>query len=239
MNSVLKQSRQDFEYLVIDGGSTDGSKELIKKNAARIDHWISERDEGIYNAMNKGIRAAKGEYLLFLNSGDELITKDVLDENFPYLTEKDLIYFDVNVIDRKKSFVKKCPEILTFAYLLEDTLPHQSTFIKKTLFDKVGFYDEDVRIVADWKFLILALGKFNASYKHIDKILANYFLDGVSSYSKNWPIILEERQRVLTNEFAIFTKDYSSIIAERKILQSLKDSRKIKLLVRLGLLNKF
>ena len=76
--SVFNQTFQDFEYIVIDGGSNDGSKELIEENTEKISYWISEPDKGIYNAMNKGISVAKGDYLLFLNSGDILYKNDVL-----------------------------------------------------------------------------------------------------------------------------------------------------------------
>ncbi|MGB8703989.1 MAG: glycosyltransferase, partial [Gillisia sp.] len=78
MQSVFEQTWQEFEYIVIDGGSSDGSKEYIEANSAKIDHWVSEPDKGIYNGMNKGIKVANGEYLLFLNSGDELSRRNIL-----------------------------------------------------------------------------------------------------------------------------------------------------------------
>ena len=78
INSVLEQTYKDFEYIIIDGGSTDGSLEVIKKHAAQIDYWVSEPDNGIYNAMNKGIRKATGDYLNFMNSGDTYHTSSVL-----------------------------------------------------------------------------------------------------------------------------------------------------------------
>ena len=77
-DSVFAQDFNDFEYIVIDGGSNDGSKELIEENTDKISYWISEPDKGIYNAMNKGIKVANGEYLLFLNSGDKFYNKKSL-----------------------------------------------------------------------------------------------------------------------------------------------------------------
>ena len=78
LQSVFCQSRHDFEWIVIDGGSTDGSKELLEKYTNRINYWVSEPDHGIYEAMNKGIKVAKGDYLQFLNSGDCLADKDII-----------------------------------------------------------------------------------------------------------------------------------------------------------------
>jgi glycosyltransferase involved in cell wall biosynthesis len=172
--SVINQTWQEFEYIVIDGGSTDGSKEYLESQSDNIDYWVSEPDKGIYNAMNKGIRIAKGEYVLFLNSGDNLNNLDALEENHIHLVDKDIIYFDINVEEHGDFYVKKCPEVMNFTYLYHDTLPHQSTFIRKILFEKIGYYDENIKIVSDWKFFILALIKHNATYKHIDAVFSTF-----------------------------------------------------------------
>lgn len=82
IDSVIAQTYKDFEWIIIDGGSTDGSKELIEKYTNYIKYWVSEPDKGIYNAMNKGIKVAEGEYLQFLNSGDSLFSNSVLSDIF-------------------------------------------------------------------------------------------------------------------------------------------------------------
>ena len=110
VESVVNQTWQEFEYIVIDGGSTDGSAVYIESQKDKFDYWVSEPDKGIYNAMNKGIKVATGEYLLFLNSGDELIDIEALNKNHFHLEEMDLIYFDINVISDTTSFIKKYPQ---------------------------------------------------------------------------------------------------------------------------------
>jgi len=101
LKSVVTQTYKAFEFLVIDGGSTDGSKELIEANKANINYWVSEPDKGIYNAMNKGIIKANGEYLLFINSGDELFSPTVLEENIQLLTNHKIIYFNVHLLSQR------------------------------------------------------------------------------------------------------------------------------------------
>jgi glycosyltransferase involved in cell wall biosynthesis len=110
IESVVSQTWQVFEYIVIDGGSTDGSAAYIEAQSVNIDYWVSEPDNGIYNAMNKGIKAATGEYLLFLNSGDDLTDLKALENNQIHLKEEDIIYFDINVIKENSLYIKKSPE---------------------------------------------------------------------------------------------------------------------------------
>ena len=174
VESVVNQTWHEFEYIIIDGASNDGSAAYIESQSHHFDYWVSEKDSGIYNAMNKGIKVATGEYLLFLNSGDELIDIEALNKNHFHLEEMDLIYFDINVISDTTSFIKKYPKFLSFTFLYDDTIHHQSTFIRKSLFNKIGYYDEKLKIVSDWKFFIVALIKENASYKYINATFSNY-----------------------------------------------------------------
>jgi glycosyltransferase involved in cell wall biosynthesis len=239
VESVVNQTWHEFEYIVIDGGSTDGSGSYIESQSRNIDYWVSEPDKGIYNAMNKGIMKANGEYLLFLNSGDHFYNDKVLEKNHIFLNLKDIIYFNLHVIDKAKTFVKNYPDQLTFSYFMKDTLPHPATFIKKRVFDRVGFYDESLFIVSDWKFFIESICKFNSSYKSVDEVLTSFYLDGLSSKIQNKNLIVDEKQQVLNSEFGNYIVDISRFFEMEKMLSSLKKSRKIKLLIRLGLLNKF
>ena len=91
VESIVNQTWKEFEYIVIDGGSTDGSAAYLESQNKIFDYWVSEKDLGIYNAMNKGIKAATGHYLLFLNSGDELLNDKVLAQNHHNLENKDLV----------------------------------------------------------------------------------------------------------------------------------------------------
>jgi glycosyltransferase involved in cell wall biosynthesis len=219
IGNIVNQTWREFEYIVIDGGSTDGSFAYIESQSANIDYWVSEPDNGIYNAMNKGIKVATGEYLLFLNSGDDLTDLKALEENHIHLKERDIIYFDINVIEENFFFIKKSPEILTFSFFYKDTIPHQSTFIKKSLFMEFGFYDEDLKIVSDWKFFILVLMKHGASYKYIDSVFSNFYFDGISSkvdYS-------QERREVLEMLFKGYISDYYELYKSRDELLDYKN----------------
>jgi glycosyltransferase involved in cell wall biosynthesis len=207
VESVVTQTWQEFEYIVIDGGSTDGSAEYIESQSEHINYWISEPDKGIYNAMNKGIAHATGEYLLFLNSGDHFYCNTVLQENHKFLGFQNIIYFNLQVINRNEKFVKNYPDELSFSYFMKDTLPHPATFIKSSLFDKVGLFDENLKIVSDWKFFIESICKYNSSYKKIDEILTTFYLDGLSSEPQNKILIVEEKQKVLNSEFRAYIND--------------------------------
>ena len=114
--SVLSQTWKEFEYIVIDGDSSDGSDEFIRTKDSLIDKWISEPDTGIYNAMNKGIKMASGEYLLFLNSGDELYSSNILEQNKDDIKEVDLVYFNIQMISDDKAYIHKYPEKLNFDF---------------------------------------------------------------------------------------------------------------------------
>jgi glycosyltransferase involved in cell wall biosynthesis len=239
MESVVNQTWSAFEFVVIDGGSTDGSVEYIESQRENIDYWVSEPDNGIYNAMNKGIAKATGEYLLFLNSGDHFFSDKVLEQNFKSIAGHDIIYFNLQVIDKTEIFIKKYPDELLFSFFINDNLPHVATFIKASLFDKVGMYDESLKIVSDWKFFVESICKFNFSYIRIDETLTTFYLDGLSSDSKNKDLIFEEGQKVLKSSFKAFIQDSNELIEFKTIVSKLRKSKKIKLLIKLGILNKF
>lgn len=203
IESVINQKNVQFEYLVIDGSSTDGSVEVIKEYSNKIDYWISEKDSGIYNAMNKGITKAKGEYLLFLNSGDYLISDESLRNCQKELIscKKDIVYFDLLFeMDygrlRRETFPKK----LNFNKLFFGYLPHPAAFIKRNLFFKIGFYDEKLKIISDWKFFILAIIKHKSTYQYFPKLLTVYNQSGLSSNPNN-KILIETETAEFLNEF--------------------------------------
>ena len=212
INSVVNQTYKNFEYIVIDGGSTDGSVELIKSYQDKINFWLSEPDKGIYNALNKGINHSNGEYLLFLNGDDCLINNDALKKISKHLENKDLIYFDINYIN--KNCIKKItyPDSLSFYFFYTNTICHQSIFFKKELFSKYGLYDEELKIVSDWKFIMLSIVKYKASYSHVNDVFCVFDNTGISNTddknNKHIQLHLEERRKVLEEEFPLFVNDY-------------------------------
>jgi glycosyltransferase involved in cell wall biosynthesis len=221
MESVFNQTFQDYEYIVIDGGSTDGGKELIESNQHKINYWISEPDNGIYNAMNKGIKEAKGEYLFFLNSGDTFYNIDVLDDISNKITDNlDVFYGNVNVVDNKgKQELRFFPENLTFNFFLKQTITHQAAIIRKSLFDEVFLYNENFKLVSDWEFFICAICKLNKTYKKLNLTIVNYGLDGVSSDSIHKNLLLKERKKSLEKHFPLFLKDYNRLHKQTKLLK--------------------
>jgi glycosyltransferase involved in cell wall biosynthesis len=239
LKSVQEQTFTNYEHIVVDGGSTDGSKELIEANKENFIYWVSEPDNGIYNAMNKGIKVAKGDYLYFLNSGDHFEDSDALQKVNNHLGKNDIVYFNINVVGEREVHIKTCPKELSFMFLHNDLPAHQATFIRKDLFNKYGYYDEKLKIVADWKFLILALCKHNASYKYINDTFSTFYTGGISSKEGSFDAMEKEREQVLNAEFGIFINDLKEIFLLRRKLRNLKSSKKIKLLIKLGLLNDF
>lgn len=192
IKSVVGQSCKDREYIIIDGGSTDGSLEVIKEYADRIDYWISEPDKGIYNAMNKGILKAGGEYLNFLNSGDCYHDSSVL-EKVIKMAEADIVLGR----DCREGYGKKAhgfnKENISLMDLWKEPINHQSAFIHKKLFEKYT-YDESYKIFADQKFFINVLIRENCSFQNIEMIVVDYDLNGLSAKSST--LLNEERESI-------------------------------------------
>lgn len=239
VESVISQTWQEFEYIVIDGGSTDGSVVYIESQSTHFDYWVSEPDKGIYNAMNKGIAKATGEYILFLNSGDHFFNNTVLEKNQNYISEYDLIYFAMLLIGEGTSEKSCYPDKLSFYNLYKGSLPHPSTFIRAKLFEKIGLYDESYKIASDWKFFINAIFNFHCEYLKVDEILSVFYRDGISSDLRNEKMLLEERQAILDSDFKNFIEDFEELYELREVVSRLRKSKKIGILIKLGLIDRF
>lgn len=153
IESVIHQTFCDYEFIVIDGGSNDGSVDVLKKYDPYITYWISEKDNGIYNAMNKGILKATGEYLNFMNSGDRYYSNDILEKVNNYNIDSDFIVGkDYHYNDKShKGYASNQPPHITMIHFFNSTLDHQSSFIKRELF-RNSLYNEDYQWVSDWIF---------------------------------------------------------------------------------------
>lgn len=205
MRSVVFQTFKEFEYIVIDGASTDGSVEVIKRLAPGFNHlkWVSEPDAGIYNAMNKGIRMASGEYIQILNSADCLVADDVVGEMLVALEKvgnPNIFYGNMikcfpdgrRVVD--KSFAG---EEITMLGMYGGTLNHDPAYIRRELFEKYGYYDENLKIVSDWKWYLqtIVLGGEKPQYVDIDVTL--FDMTGISENADSKKKISKERKSVL------------------------------------------
>ena len=204
MQSVLSQTCTDYEYVVVDGASTDGSVAVIERLAPAFGDrlkWVSEPDKGIYNAMNKGIGMATGEYIQILNSGDSLVSQDVVEKMYAALEKSghpSILYgnmlkdFPDGHVHRDKGFEG---EDITLLGLYIGTLNHSPAYIRRSLFDKYGLYDESLKIDSDWKWYLQAIvfGEEKPVYADIDVTL--FDMTGISE--TNTALTKAEREQVL------------------------------------------
>ena len=213
IKSIIAQTYRDFEYIIIDGGSTDGSVDVIKEYSEYIDYWVSEPDKGIYNAMNKGVQVAHGDYCQFLNSGDWLYSSTSIENILPLLNGSyDIISSYTNIIDHGhiKRLKSGSPYELTLIGLINRSLSHPSSFIKRDVLIEYP-YDDSLKIVADWKFFIEAyINKMQ--FCHVDLDIAFFDTSGISS--SNHELLMIERTKVL-NEIPI-----SEILNESSVFPS-------------------
>jgi glycosyltransferase involved in cell wall biosynthesis len=197
IESVISQTSPDFEYIVIDGGSKDGSVDIIKKYTDKIAYWVSEPDAGIYHAMNKGILKAKGEYCQFLNSGDTLASNKTIENMLKALPDCSIFYGNmIKQLANGKTYRDKGKEgqisMLTF---YKGTINHSPAFIKRSLFEKYGMYDEKLKIVSDWKFYFISVGLHNEPVKYVDLDVTSFDMSGISN--TNSALDKQERRKVL------------------------------------------
>ena len=185
--SIVSQSCQDFEWIVVDGGSTDGSLEVIKHYKERIDILISEPDNGIYDAMNKGIRLAKGKWINFMNGGDTFADNGIVGDFLHFAGDNpaaDVIYGDFNRMlpdggVRKSEF----PDVVDKVFFYNKSVNHQASFIRSRLFRRFGMYDETFRIAADMDKWLMFVNN-GCLFRHWERYVANFYLDGISSTHK-------------------------------------------------------
>lgn len=178
IKSIVNQSCKDFEYIVVDGASKDNSVNIIKQNESYISKWVSEPDTGIYNAMNKAVRMATGDYCLFMNAGDELYSESTVEELYKIEFNEDFV--EGVEYDLCRKCYSKPPKEPTLAfYLNKKNNRHQASLIKRELLLKEP-YDETLRIASDLKFNIKNIILNGCSYLPISVIVAKYDGRGIS-----------------------------------------------------------
>ena len=199
IDSVVSQTCDDFEFIIIDGGSTDGSIDVIKKYVDRINYWVSEKDRGIYHSMNKGVNHSHGDYCIFMNSGDAFYDNRVLETVSKCMTDEDILVGKV-IIDDQNHMISPPPTSgqMTLYHLYSGSIPHQGSFIKTDLLRKYP-YDETLKISSDWKFFVQTLILDNCSIRYIDEFVACYDMNGFSA--ANPKLMREEKDKVLEEMF--------------------------------------
>jgi len=200
--SVGCQTDQAFEHIIVDGASADGSAELVREYAQAAPYsvkWVSEKDGGIYNAMNKGIRMAEGEYIQVLNSGDCLVSADVTGRMIEAVAEAghpDILYGNMLRVDENGNVTAKSGEVeVSLRQFYSSTLNHDCAYIKRSLFEEYGLYDESLKIVSDWKWYLQAIGLGKVKPAYVDIDVTMFDCSGISE--KNLELRYSERRKVL------------------------------------------
>ena len=190
LDSVLiqKSSHSKIEHIIVDNLSDDDTKSIVSNYIKRAPYkvvYIRERDSGRYDAMNKGIRVANGEYLNLMNAGDHFYNANSISRILARSKDHDIVYGNINLVNQGSASIHYPPDKVDFKFFLSSALPHQASIIKKSLFKKVGQYDDSLVIIGDEKFFCLAICKFKCSYLYINEIIATYYFDGVSALVGN------------------------------------------------------
>ena len=208
LQSVVAQSFKEFEYIVIDGASTDGSVDVIKKYESQFARlkWVSEPDKGIYNAMNKGLHMASGDYIQILNSADCLAAPDVTERMLAALEKAGsptILYGNmVKCFPDGKRMVDKCfaGQEITMLGMYTGTLNHDPAYIRRDLFEKYGYYDESLKIVSDWKWYLQAIVLGGEKPHYVDMDVTLFDMTGISETNKE--LDKAERKQVLEQLFS-------------------------------------
>tara|TARA_R110002111_G_scaffold99170_6_gene153290 strand:- start:8824 stop:9582 length:759 start_codon:yes stop_codon:yes gene_type:complete len=208
IQSVVEQKGVEFEYIVVDGLSTDGTIDIIKRYQASIDHWVSDADGGIADAMNKGVKLATGEYLIFLHADDYFIKADVLANALTSMaTEVDIYAFDV-LYQTKDKQLRKSTKPFGFLTNFKTPVMHQGAFCKRALLTKLDGFNTNYRIAMDYDFFLRAYqqGASMEIKHHVVSVMRD---SGISS-RKDWPSLkvrfAEEKRVHFENNSSIFMK---------------------------------
>lgn len=189
IRSVMVQDHTDIEHIVIDGGSTDGTQEKVRRYAECIAHFVSGKDEGVYDAMNKGLRLATGEVVAFVNAGDMMATRNTVSYMVRAFAEQgpDVIYGDALMVDpdditKVRRFWKG--GAYDRANFRKGWMPpHLGTYIRKSAYDRFGLFNTDLKVSADYELMFRFLYKHRLQARYVPKVLVRFRLGGVSNRS--------------------------------------------------------
>ena len=180
LDSIISQTCREFEWIVIDGGSRDGSRELIEQHHDTMTYWCSEPDKGIYNAMNKGVKKANGDYCLFLNSGDNLCNSKVIEHLISMPFSADIVSGDIYIDGYSHKYLRKSVNNINALWLYDNSLCHPATWIRRELLLK-NPYHENYKTISDWVFFFETLVIKSCSYQHIPYAFSVFYKDGISN----------------------------------------------------------
>lgn len=200
--SIIQQTYQNFQWIVIDALSNKKIQNIFERYKRRIDVFISEPDDGIYNAYNKGLKLAKGKYINFMNAGDSYFSPKILEVIFKKRKNLNsgIIYGNTYRVIKDLSFIYRYPEKLSVDFFIKGCLNTQSVFIKRSLFDEFGYFNEEYKICADYE-KYCQFFKNNVKFMYINNVIACYYCNGISSDPKNREKLLQEKQAIFKKVF--------------------------------------
>lgn len=227
INSVLNQTYENIEYIIIDGASTDNTVSIINKYKSQIAFFLSEPDNGMYEAMNKGIKTATGDILYFLNSDDvfydEYIVKNVV-KMFQRNNDVELIYGPIIIRDptTNESFIKP-HDYITKSFFIYNAICQQGIFYKANVFNKCGQFDTTYKIVGDYEWVLRAFYKYNIKRQYYESIIAIFRNGGMSNSDEFSSLHNIERQKVMKDYFNKFKiLKYNFILFSGRVLKKLE-----------------
>lgn len=206
IRSVSEQTYQNIEYIIVDGDSTDGTSIIFDKYNKRIDKLLIEKDNGIFEAMNKGIRLAGGEIIYFLNADDKFYNCHVVTEviqAFRKNKEADFIYGNIKVFNPKSrfSYIEKYPKRISKWLFVRKTIGHPATFFRSSCFEKAGNFDEAYKIAADYEWFLRALFTKGLKGSHIENNISIFKTGGISTNHEHKESYLLERSLIQSRYF--------------------------------------
>lgn len=215
IKSVIGQTYGNIEYVIIDGKSSDNTLSIIGRYKDKITKVISEKDNGIYDAMNKGVAYSTGDYLFFLNADDKFYDNYVIEKIVSRLSEHatDFIYGNLNVVNKDKntSFIKK-QDKLNKIYLLKNTPCQPTLFSHRRVFERCGIFNTDYKIVSDYEWILKAILEYKVSCQYVDVVINNFNIGGMSTNIKHNELQDKERDEVINKYFTPFyRKSYEFI----------------------------
>lgn len=205
IKSVINQTYSNVEYIIIDGGSKDGTVDIIKKYADKITYWVSEPDKGIYDAMNKGIIASSGDWINFMNAGDWFSGPRVLNEISQYLSknrELDIIYGSIYRV--YENYHYEAPSMPLEMIRVHQPMPHQATFVKLS-YHKKHLFDISYRSAGDTHFFYHAYYSFQAKFLEIPIVVA-YFEATYGMSTDQWKVARLEDMRLRNTDKQIISR---------------------------------
>ncbi len=220
IKSVLSQTYKNIEYIFVDGGSEDGTLDAIKKYDKHVTHIISEKDNGIYDAMNKGLRLAKGTIVYFLNTDDLLYDESVFEtvvKTFQRFPLADVVYGNAKLVyEDGENADAVYPNNLDWNHFRDRSLCHQSVFTKRSAFEKVGLFESQYKLAGDYAWILKSIWVHDLNYQHVPKPLSLFSMSGKHSSPAN-ALLLENERQTAINEYIAKRYDFAGTANKYKV----------------------